>query len=96
MGRIHMDFGEYNESSFLVVVDAFSRWPEIFVTKDMTAFTIKKCLRNFFSRFDITQFLVSDNGPGLIAQEIENWLANIGCEHITSPVYHPKSSGLTE
>ena len=96
MERIHMDFGEYNGSPFLVVVDAFSRWPEIFVTKDMTAFTIKKCLRNFFSRFGIAQFLVSDNGPSLIAQEVENWLANIGCEHITSPVYHPKSNGLAE
>ena len=27
--RIHVDFGEWNQKHFLVVVDAFSKWPEV-------------------------------------------------------------------
>ena len=46
-------------------------------------------------------FLVSDNGPSLIAKEVENWLANIDVNispHLAniSLVYHSKSNGIAE
>ena len=28
-GRIHVDFGEWNQNHFLVMVDVFSKWPEV-------------------------------------------------------------------
>ena len=94
--RIHIDFGETLGKPFLVVVDSFSRWPEIFVTRDMTETTVINCLRNVIARFGVPQTLVSDNGPSLIAKGVDEWLANIGCEHLTSAEYHPKSNGLAE
>ena len=96
MERVHIDFGEKDGHPFLVVVDAFTKWPEIFPTRDMVASTVIRCLRQVFSRFGIAETLVSDNGPSLIAKEVENWLSQIGCTHITSPDYHPKSNGLAE
>ena len=27
--RIHVDFGEWNQNHFLVMVDVFSKWPEV-------------------------------------------------------------------
>jgi len=27
--RVHVDFGEWNKTSFLVLVDVFSKWPEV-------------------------------------------------------------------
>ena len=79
-----------------MIVDAYSKWPEIIVTKDMTSQSIKQCLRQLFSRFGIAEVLVSDNGPSLISKDLNEWLANIGCLHLTSPDYHPKSNGLAE
>ena len=40
--------------------------------------------------------LVSDNGPSLIAKDLETWLFNIGCQHLTSSEYSPRSNGLAE
>ena len=69
--RVHIDFGEVNGQTFLVFVDAFSRWPEIYITKDMKEETLRNSLRNIFSRFGIPETLVSDNGPSLIAKDLE-------------------------
>ena len=94
--RVHIDFGEINGKPFLVLVDSFTKWPEIFATPDMTELTLINTLRNVFARFGIPETLVSDNGPSLIAKGLEQWLFNCGCEHITSAEYHPKSNGLAE
>ena len=94
--RVHIDFGEINGKPFLVLVDAFTKWPEIIATPDMTEPTLINCLRNVFARFGIPETLVSDNGPSLIAKGLEQWLFNCGCEHLTTAEYHPKSNGLAE
>ena len=35
--RVHVDNGECNNHHFLVLVDAFSKWPEVKVTSTTTA-----------------------------------------------------------
>ena len=80
----------------MVFVDAYSRWPEIYVTEGMQTSTLLKCLRNIFARYGIAETLVSDNGPSLVASDVEDWLFNVGCRHLTYPEYHPQSNGLPE
>lgn len=52
--RVHIDFaGPFMGHYFFILVDAFSKWPEVYITKDLTSnTTIQKC-RQIFTTFGI-------------------------------------------
>lgn len=96
--RVHIDYlGPYYEHHWLVLIDAFSKFP--FVTKMHTKTTSKStiaALEDIFTLFGYPTLLVSDNGPQLVSGEIEEYFNAVGVRHITSPAYHPSSNGLAE
>ena len=47
----------------MVVVDYFSRYPEVIKLKSTTSNSVINALKAMFSRHAIPQTLVSDNGP---------------------------------
>uniref|UniRef100_A0A1Y1NP23 RNA-directed DNA polymerase n=1 Tax=Photinus pyralis TaxID=7054 RepID=A0A1Y1NP23_PHOPY len=95
--RIHIDFlGPIQDSKYLVVTDAFSKWLEVFKLNSTTADKTIACLRSLFARFGLVETLVSDNGPPFTSSEFKNFLANNGIVHIFSPPYHPASNGAAE
>ncbi|XP_062537789.1 uncharacterized protein K02A2.6-like [Armigeres subalbatus] len=62
--RIHIDYaGPVDGVYFLVVVDPFSKWPEVFATRTTTASTTTRLLYELFATFGIPETIVSDNGP---------------------------------
>ena len=61
--QVHVDFAApINGLSFLVVVDAHSKWPEIFLMKNTDTHSIIIVLRWLFSQYGQPVTLVSDNG----------------------------------
>ena len=49
--RIHIDFaGPFLQQMFLIVIDSFSKWPEVIVMKSTTATKTIDELRCLFSR----------------------------------------------
>jgi len=46
--RIHIDFGEWNKTVFLVLVDAFSKWPEVRVVSSTTSQKTIEVLSDIF------------------------------------------------
>ena len=67
--RVHIDFaGPFMNSMFLIVVDAYSKWPEVIPMKSTTAENTVTCLRRIFSRFGMPLHLVSDNGPQMMSE----------------------------
>ena len=96
--RVHIDFlGPYKGRMYLILVDAFSRWPEIvdMGNKTDSKFTIEK-LREIFARYGLPGTLISDNGPQLVSEEFETFCKLNGIKHTTSPPYHPATNGLAE
>ncbi|CAH8568515.1 unnamed protein product [Dicrocoelium dendriticum] len=80
----------------LVVVDSYSKWPEVFLTdKPNSAFTVR-ALRKVFSREGVPLAVVSDNGSHFSASEVTNWLQSLGCRHLFTAPRHPCSNGLAE
>lgn len=95
--RIHVDFaGPIKDFSFLLIIDSFSKWVEVFKTKNITsAFTISK-LREVFSRFGLVDTLVSDNGRQFTAEDFQAFMKSYGIKHVLTPPGHPATNGQAE
>ncbi|CAH8647132.1 unnamed protein product [Schistosoma intercalatum] len=96
--RIHADYcgpflGKYYA---LVVIDSFSKRPEVFFTTSSNSdFTIQ-ALRRVFSREGVPLVLVTDNGSHFAADAVTTWLNGIGCKHLFTAPRHPCSNGQAE
>lgn len=95
--RIHIDFlGPFKGKVYLVIIDAYSKWPEIFeMPSTDTGRTIEK-LREVCSRFGLPEMLISDNGTQFQSSEFAEFCKNNGIIHRTSPPYHPATNGQAE
>ena len=59
--RLHIDYvGPFMNSMFLLIIDAHSKWVEIFKTSSSTSAATIQLLRSTFARFGIPQMIVSD------------------------------------
>ena len=94
--RVHVDYGEWNNHHFLVLVDTFSKWPEVKVTSTTTAKMTINLLSDIFARFGFPQILVSDNGSQFMLMEFLNFLSQHHIIHHKSPPYHLATNGLAE
>ncbi|KAI3360353.1 hypothetical protein L3Q82_014654, partial [Scortum barcoo] len=83
--------GPFLGEMFLLIVDAHSKWMDIYpVTSATSQVTIEK-LRQRFSVFGLPQMLVSDNGTCFTSAESETFI-----RHVRSAPFHPSSNGLAE
>ena len=95
--RMHVDYaGQLNGRYFLVIVDAHSKWVDVYPTSGTTAQETIKCLQHSFSQFGLPISIVSDNGPCFTSQEFKDFTRNSGVRHITTAVYKPSTNGLAE
>nr|XP_022905220.1 uncharacterized protein K02A2.6-like [Onthophagus taurus] len=95
--RVHIDYaGPFQEHYFLIIVDAYTKYLEVFPTKSMTTeITIKK-LRETFSRFGLPITLVSDNATNFKSQDFKEFTQTNGIIHRFSAPYHPSTNGQAE
>ena len=95
--RVHIDFaGPFLGKTFLVVIDAHSKWPEIFEMTNTSAHQTIHTLRQLFSSYGMPEQVVSDNGPQFIAQEFSDFMRSNGIRHTRCSPYHPASNGAVE
>ena len=95
--RIHVDFaGPFLGKSFLVIVDAHSKWPEVFEMSSTTASKTIATLRHLFSAYGLPEQLVSDNGPQFLSEEFQTFMKQNGVKHIRCAPYHPSFNGAAE
>ena len=95
--RLHIDFaGPFQNKTFLVVVDAHSKWVEAMVVSSTSSTAVITELRTLFARFGIPETIVSDNGTGFTSREFKDFVNANGIKHVTSALYHPSTNGLAE
>ena len=94
--RVGTDLFHLNGDNYLVVVDYFSRYPEIKKLSSTTSTAIIQTLKSIFSRLGIPQQVVSDNGPQFASQHFTNFAKSYDFQHVTSSPHFAQSNGLAE
>lgn len=60
--KIHLDFFYFQHQTFLIIMDAYSKWVECFQMPSTNVSAVMSKLNEVFSRFSIPVCMVSDNG----------------------------------
>ncbi|UYV64177.1 K02A2.6-like [Cordylochernes scorpioides] len=70
--RVHLDFaGPFMNKMFLIVIDSYSKWPEVIIMNSTTAGNTIRVPRDLFSRYGIADQVVTDNGPQFVSEEMK-------------------------
>ncbi|KIH62534.1 integrase core domain protein [Ancylostoma duodenale] len=95
--RVHVDFaGPLQGVYYLVVVDAFSKWPEMIEMCNILATKTVKALKSLFTRYGLPQTIVSDNGTQFTSEQFKAMCDEGGIVHVKIAPYHPQSNGQAE
>lgn len=95
--RVHLDFlGPLNGRMYLIVVDAYTKWVEVYDMNTIVSSVVIEKIYDFMSRFGLVHTIVTDNGTSFCSQEFSNFCSLNGISHMTSPPYHPASNGQAE
>ena len=95
--RLHIDHaGPFLGKTFLIVVDAHSRWLEVCVVDSTSAEATIRSLRTIFATHGLPEQVVSDNGPAFISHDFKEFMQKNGIPHSLVSPYHPRSNGLAE
>lgn len=96
MERIHVDFCDFKNQSFLIIVDNYSKWLEAVPMTSTTAERTIEKLRFVFAYAGIPEEIVSDNGPQFVSAQFKEFLKMNGIKQTLMPPYHPASNGQAE
>lgn len=91
------DLFRWNNKNFLLLVDYYSRYPEVLLLGDDTSSgRIVSEMKSVFARHGIPDCLISDNGPQYSSHEFKSFVGDYRFRHVTSSPYYPRSNGAAE
>ena len=94
---IHVDYaGPFQGKIFFILIDAYSKWMEVFPMNTSTSSATIEKLRMVFATHGLPEKLVSNNGSNFTSEEFEQFLKINGIKHVKTAPYHPASNGLAE
>ena len=95
--RIHLDFAEsFMGTNFLVIIDAHSKWIEVYEQPKLTTENTTENLLRCFATYGFPRQIHTDNGRAFTSELFENFMKTRGIKHTTSSAYSPKTNGLAE
>ena len=90
------DLFELDGSHYVLVVDYFSRYPEVTKLTSTLSNNIINTLKVAFSWHGIPEIVRSDNGPQYCSLEFAKFASCYGFQHLTSSPLYPQSNGQAE
>ena len=94
--KVGTDLFEWKSSTYLLVVDYYSRFIETAKLTTATSFDVITHLKSNFARYGIPDTVVSDNGPQYSAADFSNFAMQYGFTHVTSSPKYPQANGEAE
>ena len=80
----------------LVIIDAFSRFPEVYPVRDMTVPTLIAAFRDFFARYGFPDALLSDRGTQFQSRAFVDYLSHFQVKKLATTAYRPSTNGICE
>ena len=95
--RLHVDHAiNFLGSNWLVLVDAYSKYPCIHATTSTSSKATIDILEEDFAHFGYPHTIVSDNATTFMSAEFQAWCKDRGITHLTGAPYHPATNGAAE
>ena len=90
--KVTSDLFYLNKSTYLIVVDYFSCYPEVIQLKSTTSASVIKALKSIFSLYGVPSVFMNDNTPQFVSNEMKI------CRYLllTSSPHYPQSNGLAK
>jgi hypothetical protein len=82
--------------NWLVVIDAYSKYPCIHQTTSTSTAATIALLEEDFAHFGYPHTLVTDNATTFTSEEFQEWCKAKGITHLTGAPYHPATNGAAE
>ena len=83
-------------SNWLVMVDAYSKYPCIHATTSTSSKATTDLLEQDFAHFGYPHTIVTDNSTSFLSKEFQTWCRERGIVHLTGAPYHPATNGAAE
>ena len=95
--RLHIDFtGNFQGETFIVLVNAHSKWPEIATVPSTFSKHAIEFLRYAFATHGLPEMLVSYNDSTFTSKEFQTFTSRNGIRYVKSTAYHPSTNGLVD
>ena len=89
--RVYVDHAQFGGHLLLVAVDAFCKWPEVYIVSSTSA---QQTMTNFGTFLHATTFPPLYNGPPFQCTEFSHFVAENGTLHRQVPPYHLSSNRI--
>lgn len=94
--RVETDLFCWENSTYLLIVDYFSRYIEVAHLRVATAETVVAALKDVFARHGTPETVMSDNGPQYSGSVFHSFAKAYGFAHVTSSPRYPQANGEAE
>ena len=91
---IAADYMTHNSQEYLIICDAFSKYPFVFKVSTKSAKSLCACLLELISQYGPLYTLSTDNGLPFQSEELAEFLMHHHIEHTTSSPQLPKVQWL--
>ena len=94
--KVASDLFHLNNSTYLIVANYFSRYPEVIQLKSTTSGSVIKALKSIFSHHGVPSVFTNDNGPQFVSNEMKKFADTYSFTLLTSSPHYPQSNGLAK
>ena len=93
--KLGTDIFEYKSKPYLVIVDYYSKYPEICLLNDKSSQAVITSMKSVFARHGIPDEVVADNMP-FSSKECSRFAQEWSFKISTSSPHYPQSNGMSE
>ena len=88
-------FSSINRYLF-VIIDSLTKWPEVFIVKNINLETIIECLESLFLGWGFPDSVISNNDSQFVSEKLNRFLTECKIDHKLTWPYNPQCNGQAE